>query len=296
MQTEEITSTQNPKIKQIVALMEKARERHSSNLFVVEGVREVTACLCNNYIAEALYFAPEIAGAEMERLPQLAATLQKLPYRPKVFSLSNAAYAKVAYREGTEGVLAVVRQRNLTLQELSQALYGTSAAESSAKSALTAEGRAPLILVCEGIEKPGNIGAMLRTADACGTDALILCNSRCDLFNPNLIRASLGSLFTQRVISCTSREAGEWLLERGFQILTAQLQDSSYYYNIDMTLPTAIVMGSEAEGLTNYWREISTAKIKIPMLGQMDSLNVSVSAAVLCYEALRQRQNGESRK
>lgn len=212
------------------------------------------------------------------------------------YSLSNAAYAKVAYREGTEGVLAVVRQRNLTLQELSQALYGTSAADSSAKSALTAEGRAPLILVCEGIEKPGNIGAMLRTADACGTDALILCNSRCDLFNPNLIRASLGSLFTQRVISCTSREAGEWLLERGFQILTAQLQDSSYYYNIDMTLPTAIVMGSEAEGLTNYWREISTAKIKIPMLGQMDSLNVSVSAAVLCYEALRQRQNGESRK
>lgn len=276
MTIEEITSAQNRKVKEIAELMGKPRERRNSALFVVEGVRETMACIANGYSVESLLFAPSIAGERMEALPDLLASLQRMRELPRIFSLSDAAYAKLAYREGTEGVLATVRKRELSLEELEKSIGKERSA-------------APLILVLEGIEKPGNIGAMLRTADAAGVDAVLVCDCRCDLFNPNLIRASLGSFFTQRIVACSSREAGGWLLSKGFQILTAQLQDSSYYYDTDMTLPTAIVMGSEAEGLTDYWREISTAKIKIPMLGQMDSLNVSVSAAVLCYEAVRQR-------
>ena len=276
MTVEEITSAQNRKVKEIAELMGKPRERRNSALFVVEGVRETMACIANGYSVESLFFAPSITGERMEALPDLLACLQRMRELPRIFSLSDAAYAKLAYREGTEGVLATVRKRELSLEELGKSIGKERCA-------------APLILVCEGIEKPGNIGAMLRTADAAGVDAVLICDSRCDLFNPNLIRASLGSLFTQRVVSCSSREAGSWLISNGFQILTAQLQDSVFYYDTDMSLPTAIVMGSEAEGLTDYWREISTAKIKIPMLGQMDSLNVSVSAAVLCYEAVRQR-------
>ncbi len=148
----------------------------------------------------------------------------------------------------------------------------------------------PLVVVLEGVEKPGNLGAVLRSADAAGADAVIVCDPLTDLWNPNLIRASIGAVFTVPTVCCSSAEAIAWLKARGIRILTAQLQDSSVYYDADMTGPTAIVMGTEATGLTDPWRQAADAHVLIPMLGRLDSLNVSVSAAILLYEAVRQRQ------
>ena len=163
-----------------------------------------------------------------------------------VFHLSKELYAKVAYRGGTEGVIAEVRWKERSLDEL---LTGKDS---------------PLIMVMERVEKPGNLGAVLRSADAAGADGVILCDPLTDLYNPNLIRASIGAIFTVPVVAC--------------------------YYDVDMTCGTALVMGTEATGLTDAWRQAADAHILIPMLGRLDSLNVSVSAAILLYEAVRQRQ------
>ena len=190
-----------------------------------------------------------------------------------LFSLSEGAYSKIAYRENTEGIVAVVEQKKVQLGDIK---FGR-------------RWEKPLVLVVESVEKPGNLGALLRTADACGVDAVLVCDPLTDLYNPNLIRSSLGGIFTNQVVACSNGEALEWLRSNGINVLTAQLQDSQWYYDTDMVSPTAIVMGTESTGLTDFWREASNAKIKIPMLGELDSLNVSVSAAVLCYEAVRQR-------
>ena len=169
-----------------------------------------------------------------------------------------------------ENVVAVVRQRPLTLLDLHLS-------------------PSPLIMVLESVEKPGNLGAVLRSADAARADAVIVCDPLTDLYNPNLIRASLGALFSVPTVACTTAECIPFLKERGIQILTAQLQDSNLYYDTDMRQPTAIVMGTESTGLTDTWRQAADAHIRIPMLGRMDSLNVSVSAAILLFEAVRQR-------
>ena len=147
----------------------------------------------------------------------------------------------------------------------------------------------PLIMVLEGVEKPGNLGAVLRSADAAKADAVIVCDPLTDLYNPNLIRASIGAVFTVPTIACSSEECIAFLNEHGIRILTAQLQDSHLYYDTDMRSPVAIVMGTESTGLTQQWRDAADAHIRIPMLGRLDSLNVSVSAAILLFEAVRQR-------
>ncbi|MBO6082468.1 MAG: RNA methyltransferase [Bacteroidales bacterium] len=189
-----------------------------------------------------------------------------------VIEVSRAVYEKVAYREGTEGVIAEVfaKERSLADIRLSER---------------------PLVIVLEAVEKPGNLGAVLRSADAAGADAVLVCDPATDLYNPNLIRSSIGSVFTRQVAVCTSEEAIAWLKSHGVRIYTAQLQDSEWYYDTDMTGGTALVMGTESTGLTDLWRKAADAHIKIPMLGQLDSLNVSVSAAILLFEAVRQRNN-----
>ena len=189
----------------------------------------------------------------------------------------------MAYRGGTEGILAVVcgNAGDQSLEALDRVLSGDTSA--------------PLIVVVESVEKPGNLGAMLRTADASGVSAVLVCDPHTDLYNPNLIRASLGGIFTRNIAVCSSEEAIAWLKARGISILTAQLQDSELYYDTDMTRPTALVFGTEADGLTDIWRRAADAHIRIPMLGRIDSLNVSASMAVLCYEALRQR-HGQSQR
>ena len=287
MYISEITSVHNEKIKSLVNLSEKSKLRKQTGLFVVEGYREAMHCIEAGYRADSIFFNPQIISQEqlhkIEQLSQPHSSLNN-PSGPKFYSLGKDVYAKVAYREGTEGLIAVMHERKLTLEDikLPKACSGKSAKR---------EAENPLILVIESIEKPGNLGALLRTADACGVHAVLVCDPLTDLYNPNLIRASIGGIFTQQVVACSNEQAYQWLKKHGIAIFTAQLQDSEWYYNTDMVQPTAIVMGNEAQGLSDFWRNISNAKIKIPMLGKLDSLNVSVSAAILCYEAVRQRKS-----
>ncbi|MBO4434922.1 MAG: RNA methyltransferase [Bacteroidales bacterium] len=191
---------------------------------------------------------------------------------PAIIEIPEELYRKAAYREGTEGIIAEVEVKELSLNDLSLP-------------------ENPLIVVLEAVEKPGNLGAILRSADAAGADAVIVCDPLTDLYNPNLIRASIGAIFTVPTVAASSEEVIPWLKAKGIRILTAQLQDSELYYHTDMTCGTAIVMGTESTGLSGKWREAADAHIRIPMLGRLDSLNVSVSAAILLFEAVRQRKS-----
>lgn len=226
-------------------------------------------CLSCGYEVDRVFICPEILRAESE----YDSLMSSLPGCNMV-QVSANVYGRIAYRGGTEGVVATLRMKDHGL--------GTLPVQDN--------GHAPLYVVLESVEKPGNLGAILRSADAAGVDALIVCDPLTDLYNPNLIRASLGGLFSVPTVVCTGGECISYLRSHGVRILTAQLQDSHLYYDTDMTLPTAIVMGTEATGLTQQWREAADAHIRIPMLGILDSLNVSVSAAILMFEAVRQRQ------
>lgn len=257
--TEYITSSANPKFKRLIALLQKSSERRESALFTVEGVREISHCIEAGYKPDCIFFCPDIVNEET--LPQC-----------RHFALSAGLYAKAAYREGTEGAIGV-------FQAIEHPLSSLNLRDN------------PLIAVLESVEKPGNLGAVLRTCDAAGADALIICDPRTDLYNPNLIRASIGAVFTVPTAVCTTAQAITFLKSKGIRILTAQLQDSSLYYDCPMTKGTAIVMGTEATGLSDKWRQAADAHIRIPMLGKLDSLNVSVSAAILLYEAVRQRND-----
>lgn len=257
--TEHITSSANPKFKRLIALLQKSSERRESALFTVEGVREISHCIEAGYKPDCIFFCPDIVSEEA--LPQC-----------RHFALSAGLYAKAAYREGTEGAIGV-------FQAIEHPLSSLHLKDN------------PLIAVLESVEKPGNLGAVLRTCDAAGADALIICDPRTDLYNPNLIRASIGAVFTVPTAVCTTAQAITFLKSKGIRILTAQLQDSSLYYDCPMTKGTAIVMGTESTGLSDKWRQAADAHICIPMLGKLDSLNVSVSAAILLYEAVRQRND-----
>lgn len=270
-----ITSLQNPKVKEAVLLQEKAREREKRSLFVAEGVREITAAISSGFEVESLFFCPDI--------------ITDFPFpidsRTRLFSLPSNVYAKIAYRSTTEGVTAIVKAKYLTLEDLTKSL----SSENAAAAGKASSNKNPLIIIAEAVEKPGNLGAILRTADAVGATAVLFCNPKTDLYNPNLIRASLGGVFTQKIVCCKTEDAIKWLKANKIKIYSAQLQDSVPYYGTDMTLPCAIALGSEADGISTEFRIASDKKIMIPMLGKLDSLNVSVSASILCYEALRQR-------
>ncbi len=268
-----ITSGQNPKIKDLLALQEKSRLRREKGLFVVEGRRELEHCLEAGYQIDTLFVCPDILELtdETPLLKNVISTEQSERRNLTVFEVSPAVYGKIAYREGTEGIVAEVVTPELTLAKLNLP-------------------ENPLVMVLEAVEKPGNLGAVLRSADAAKADAVIICDPLTDLFNPNLIRASIGAVFTVPVVTATSEEAIKYLKDKGIRILTAQLQDSVLYYESDMRHGVALVMGTEATGLSQAWREAADAHIRIPMLGRLDSLNVSVSAAILLFEAVRQRQ------
>ena len=297
---ETVTSARNPKIKNLLLLQEKSKARREQGLFVVEGRRELEHCLAAGFTVRTLFVCPEIADGLTEEgvVSQISghprpdkregpageasgrgrseaeAICDTIPsaVKPLVIEIPEQLYRKVAYRESTEGIIAEVECKSLTLEDL-------------------ALPENPLVMVLEAVEKPGNLGAVLRSADAAGAHAVILCDPLTDLYNPNLIRASIGAVFTVPTVACTSADAIAFLQARGIQILTAQLQDSSLYYDVDMRRGTALVMGTEATGLTDVWRRAASAHIRIPMLGRLDSLNVSVSAAILFFEAVRQRQH-----
>lgn len=255
-----ISSAQNPKIKRLLALQKKSQDRQQEGIFVVEGRRELEHCIEAGLEVDTVFYCPSLLG----QLPDLSETVRR-------FEVSQAVYEKIAYRGGTEGIVAEVRSRCLKLEDLTLSEH-------------------PLVVVLESVEKPGNLGAVLRSADAAGADAVIVCDPLTDLYNPNLIRSSIGAVFTVPTVACTSEECIGFLKQHAIQILTAQLQDSSLYYDAPMTQGTAIVMGTESTGLTDLWRRAADAHIRIPMLGRLDSLNVSVSAAILLFEAVRQRQ------
>lgn len=260
METENIiTSAQNPKVKRLLALQQKSSERRETGLFVVEGRRELERCLAAGFEVQTVFCTPEVASV----VPQ--GTYDR-------FLVSLKVYERMAYRGSTEGVIAEVRTRQLRLEDIEL-------------------GSSPLLVVLESVEKPGNLGAILRSADAAGATAMVVCDPLTDLYNPNVVRASTGAVFSMPMVACTSEECIRFLKEHGISILTAQLQNSELYYDTDMRGPTAIVMGTEATGLTQQWRRAASAHIRIPMLGITDSLNVSVSAAILLYEAVRQRGN-----
>ena len=272
MRTEEISSASNQKIKKLLALQEKSSLRRSEGLFVVEGRREISNMLKTGFIPETLFICRDI-------FPDSEALLKKASEANPdllVVEVPRAIYAKAAFREGTEGIIAEVRSRKLKLADIPLR-------------------ENPLIVVLEAVEKPGNLGAVLRSADAAAADAVIVCDPLTDLYNPNLIRASLGAIFTVPCVTCASDDAIDWLKAHGIKILTAQLQDSKLYYDTPMTGPTALVMGTESTGLRPVWRQSADAHIRIPMLGTLDSLNVSVSAAILLFEAVRQRQGDGSK-
>lgn len=280
---ETITSLQNPRVKEVTALQSSSSLRREKGLFVVEGLREVERCLESGFRLRSVFYCPSvcrhISSCDSFRRSHVPTPSEGV----RVFEVSEAVYGKMAYRGGTEGILAVV--------------YGNAGDRSleALDRVLSDDTSAPLIVVVESVEKPGNLGAMLRTADASGVSAVLICDPHTDLYNPNLIRASLGGVFTRNIAVCSSEEAIAWLKARSISILTAQLQDSELYYDTDMTRPTALVFGTEADGLTDIWRRAADAHIRIPMLGRIDSLNVSASMAVLCYEALRQRHGQPQR-
>ena len=257
-----ITSTQNPRIKHLLLLQQKSSLRKEEGLFVVEGRREVEHCLEAGFKIRTAFVCEEIGDAVP---PHPSLKVEELE------RVSPNVYERIAYRGSTEGIVAVVEARQTSLSDLQ----------------LSAS---PLIVVLESVEKPGNLGAVLRSADAAGADAVVVCDPLTDLYNPNLIRSSIGALFTVPCVACSTEECIAFFREKGIRVLTAQLQDSRLYYDTPMTGPTAIVMGTEATGLTDQWRQAADAHIRIPMLGRLDSLNVSVSAAILLFEAVRQRQ------
>lgn len=250
-----ITSGQNPKIKKLMLLQQKSSERRKEGLFVVEGCLEIQHCVEAGYEIDSLFTTEQ---SELE----VSAN--------SVYTVSQKVYEKIAYRGSTEGAIAVVKAKTHNLADLSLK-------------------ENPLVVVLESVEKPGNLGAILRSADAAAADAVIVCDPLTDLYNPNLIRSSIGAIFTVPCVACSSEECIRFLKVNNIQILTAQLQDSNLYYDQDMKRGTALVMGTEHSGLTDGWRNVADAHVRIPMLGMLDSLNVSVSTAILLFEAVRQR-------
>jgi len=258
-----ITSPQNPLIKQLVLLKDKSRERKKTGLFLIEGKRELSLAIKGGYKLDTLLFFPDLfSESEANAMSQ---------YGIEIIEISKEVFQKLAHRDTTEGVIAVVNAKKHEL------------------NSLKIESKNPLILVAEAPEKPGNIGALLRTADAANVDAVIIANPKSDLYNPNIVRSSVGCVFTTEIAMATSEDVIAFLKKYNFNIFSAILQESEPYHTQDYTLPTAIIVGTEANGLTQEWRDAATKNISIPMQGVIDSMNVSVAAGILIFEAKRQR-------
>lgn len=258
-----ITSLQNSSVKNI-AKLSKSKERREQQLFVIEGARELSLALQSKYEIETVYVCRELF--DKTKYPEVLHALAS----QIVFDISATVFEKIAYRENSDGIVALARPKTHQLSDIHLS-------------------ENPFLIFLESVEKPGNLGAILRTADAAAADAVIVCDPLTDLYNPNVIRSGVGTLFTVQTAVCTSEEALDWLQEHEIAIYAAELQAAEFYQNIDFSSPSAIVMGTEADGLTGFWLNHATKRIKIPMRGKIDSLNVSVSTAILTFEAMRQR-------
>ncbi len=261
-----ITSYQNPLIKQFVLLQDKSRERRKTGLFVIEGFREISLAIKGGYLLKTLLYCSDIISEE-----EIFTLKESANSETDFIEITLEIYEKLAYRSSTEGVLAIVHSKQLELANLKL------------------KTDTPLILIAEAPEKPGNIGALLRTADAAKADAVIIANPKTDLFNPNIIRSSVGCLFTNKIATGSTTEIIAFLKENNINIYCAALQASVNYNTINFKESTAIVVGTEATGLSDEWLKNSTQNIIIPMQGEIDSMNVSVAAGILIFEAKRQR-------
>ncbi len=259
---EKITSTQNPKIKNILKLQQKSSERRKQNLIVIEGLREIGLALKSGMKLKSIFICPDIISFDQIE--------DQVDINNNCFEISKEIYLKLAYRGSTEGIIALAEPQYLKLSDIELR-------------------QNPLIIVLESVEKPGNLGAILRTADAATVDAVIISDPLTDIYNPNVIRSSVGCVFTNQVVSCTSDEAINWLKEKGIKSHAAALTATENYHETDLQGPTAIVMGTEADGLTEKWLNNTDKHIIIPMSGEIDSLNVATSTAILVFEAMRQR-------
>jgi RNA methyltransferase, TrmH family len=262
---EKITSLQNPRVKQLVRLRDR-RPRDEAGVFLVEGYREIRRALEKQVALTELYFSPDwFLGENEPSLIEQARAAGAL-----VYELSKDAFSKVAYRERPDGLLAVAPQWKRALSDLPLK-------------------PAPFLLVVEAIEKPGNLGTILRSADAAGVDAVIVCDPVTDIFNPNVVRSSTGVLFSVPVVVTESEPVRAWLKEQRIRAVATTPAATALYTNTDLRGPLAIVMGSEQYGLSDYWLKESDAQVRIPMAGQADSLNVAMATIITLFEAVRQR-------
>jgi RNA methyltransferase, TrmH family len=260
-----ISSLQNPEIKNVLLLQEKPRERKEQNLIVIEGLREIRLAILSGFnITSVFYCSDLIKQHELEELFSKTGTTSLLS------EVTGIVFNRMAYRKDSGGIIAIAEPQRLLFSDLKLS-------------------SCPLILVLESVEKPGNLGAVLRTADAANLDAVIICDPQTDIYNPNAIRSSLGTLFTVPVVTATTENTLNWLKSKDIRIFCTTPSATRFYHEMQFQLPAAIIMGSEASGLSQQWLDEADWLIRIPMQGKIDSMNVSVSAAIVVFEALRQR-------
>ena len=258
----EITSPQNPHIKEVVRLRER-RQRDRTGMMLVEGSYELTLALESGIQPREIYCCQELAMGHPK--PRL---------KVDPIFVSRAVFEKISYRDRPDGWLAVVPIPHARIESIDPS-------------------HPPLLVLAESVEKPGNLGAMLRTADAAGVDALLVCDPRTDLYNPNVVRASRGTLFSVRTAVTKNEEAFSWLKTHGILVLAATPHTAVSYTDVDLCQPVCLAVGTEDDGLTDYWMERADLRVGIPMVGKVNSLNVSTSTAILLYEAVRQRRDCE---
>jgi len=260
----QITSLQNPLIKNVLLIGEKSRERKQQDLFIIEGLREFNLAVSAGFLIQSVFFCPEFLPPDEVR------RILDNSVNSRFFEVSAQVYNRMAYRNDAEGVIALARPK----------YYGLSDLNLSAN---------PLILILEAVEKPGNLGAVLRTADAANLDAVIICDPHTDVYNPNAVRSSIGCIFTVPIAASSTQETLDWLGSKKITSYATSLSAVQFYHNCDFRGPTAFIMGTESTGLSEQWLKKAAHAIKIPMNGKIDSMNVSVSAAIVVFEARRQR-------
>ena len=255
----DITSPQNPKIKHIVKLREDKRQRQRDGLMLVEGFDELSLALASGLKPQSLLTAPELATQTVS----ISDT--------EILTVSRAVFEKISYRDNPDGWIGIFAIPKIFLDDIKL-------------SAL------PLVIVAESVEKPGNLGAILRTADAADVDAVIVCDPRVDIWNPNVVRASRGAVFTVPTVEVENSRALAWLKSEKIQILAATPSAEILYTDVKLNVPIAIAIGTEDEGLTDFWMSNADLKVKVPMFGKVNSLNVSIATALITYEVVRQRR------
>jgi TrmH family RNA methyltransferase len=261
----ELTSPQNPKIKQVVRLKDR-KERDETGLFLIEGYREIKRAVEGGVRFESLFICPDLFLGSNE--PQL---IQKIGI--ETYTLPPHLFEKISYRDRPDGLIAIAHQMQKTLADLHP------------------KNDPPLYIVAESIEKPGNLGTILRSSDAVGADGVIVCDRCTDIYNPNVVRASVGTLFTLPVVEAKGTDALKWLQERKIQVVAATPSAAVDYTDAPLAGPVAIVVGTEQLGLTGLWMDAANIRVKISMRGVADSLNVAMATTLLLYETLRQRQH-----